>query len=56
MWNPILKFVLKVLTLVNGWVLFQFLSVEDKEVIESQYWILGVGSLVLGRWHVGFDP
>lgn len=47
-WKPLLKSVPKVLTLVNGWVLFQILSIEDREAFESQYWILGLGSLVLG--------
>lgn len=44
------------MTLVNGWVLFQFLYEEDREIIEGQYWVLGQGSLVLRSWHVGFNP
>ena len=52
----LLKSILKVVMLINGWVLFQFFSVEDKVIIESQYWILGLDPLVLGRWFVGFDP
>ena len=37
-------------------VFFYFLSEEDRESIEGRYWMLGLGSLVLCRWHVGFDP
>lgn len=35
--------------------LFQFLSTEDRDIIESRYWIMGEGSLVLKRWYAGFD-
>ena len=55
-WKPILKFVPKVLSLVNGWVLFQFLYEEDRLIIKGQYWVISQGSLVLSHWQVGFDP
>ena len=46
-WKPILKTVPKVVMLINGWVPFQFLTVDDRTTIESQYQILGLGYLVL---------
>ena len=55
-WKPILKAVPRVLSLVNGWTLFQFLMEEDRAIVENRYWIIGEGSLVLKRWHLGFEP
>ena len=55
-WKPLLKFVPRVILLANRWIIFQFLSEEDRMVIESQFLAIGHGSLVLERWHVGFDP
>ena len=46
-WKPILKTIPKVVMLINGWVPFQFLTIDDKTTIESQYQILGLGYLVL---------
>ena len=46
-WKSILKIVPKVVMLINGWVPFQFLTVDDRTTIESQYQILGLGYLVL---------
>ena len=42
--------------LVNGWVVFHFLSEEDKRAIEGWFWVIGRGYLVLVRWKVDFDP
>ena len=48
-WKSLLISVPKVLTLVNGWTMFQFLTIKDCATVESRYWILGEGSLVLKR-------
>ena len=42
--------------MVNGWIVFHFLFEEDRKVIEGKFSVLGMGSLVFSRWHVGFDP
>ena len=36
----------RVLILLNGWLVFQFLSVEDCNDIENHFWVLGEGALV----------
>ena len=54
--KPFLKSVSRVILLANRWIIFQFLSEEDRLVIEIQFCVIGHGSLVLERWHVGFDP
>ena len=36
-WKPLLKLVPKVLSLVNGWFMFQFMMVEDCDIIAAQY-------------------
>lgn len=42
--------------LSNGWILFHFLSVEDRDAIESRFWVIGRGLLVLSKWYPSFDP
>ena len=32
------------------------MSEEDMYVIEERSWVIGHGSQVMKRWHVGFDP
>lgn len=55
-WKGVVNNIPRILQLSNGWLLFLFLSKEDRMVVESRYWILGMGSLVLDRWHTAFDP
>ena len=46
-WNPFLKYVPRVILLANRCIIFQLLSEEDRWVIESQFWVVGHGLLVL---------
>ena len=55
-WKPLIKSISRVILVANHWIIFQFLSEEDREIIEIHFWVIGQGSLVLGGWHVGFDP
>lgn len=45
-----------VMLLDGAWIIFHFLSKDDRRVVEERFWVIGHGSLVLKRWHVGFDP
>ena len=55
-WKPILEYTPLFSTLVNGWYIFHFLSIKDRESISNRPWLLGRGSLVLQQWSVGFNP
>ena len=55
-WKSFIQKILRVLTLVNSWFMFHFLSEEDRKVVEEWLWVFGKGSLVLSRWNVHFDP
>lgn len=36
--------------------MFQFLTEDERASIEQRFWVFSIGSLVLKRWHNGFDP
>ena len=55
-WKSFLTNIPRVMTLINGWVVFHFLLVEDREPIERHFWVINMGSLVLAPWTFGFDP
>ena len=42
--------------LSNGWIVFVFLEAQHATLILETIWRMGLGSLVLGRWHTHFDP
>ena len=42
--------------LARGWIVFVFLEDSHATTILNSLWCSGVGSLVLDRWHVNFDP
>ena len=39
-WKPLIKKILQVLLLVNGWIISQFLFEEDKKVIRENVWVI----------------
>ena len=55
-WKPLTVNLHRVLNLVDGLLVFKFLSVEGCKAIESMLWVLGEGSLVLSCWNSNFDP
>ena len=55
-WKPFIQNIPRVLSLVNGWFIFHFMSEEDSKAVEERFWVHGKGSLVLSRWNVHFDP
>jgi len=55
-WKPILHYAPLFSTLINGWYIFHFLSVKDRECISTCPWLIGRGSMVLHRWSTGFNP
>ena len=56
-WKPLNKMVLRVLMLMNDQFCFIFLLVEDQKIlIEDRFWVIEYGTLVLLRWHSGFNP
>ena len=55
-WKLVIRYIPQVVLLANGWIIFQFLYEEDRQIINRHLWVIGQGSLVLSRWHVGFDP
>ena len=44
--QPLIIYVLRVTMLVNGWVVFHFLSQVSLQKILNMYWIIDKGSLV----------
>lgn len=55
-WKPYIQNTSRVLLSAKGWIVFKFLSKDNRQNIEICFWVLGMGSLVLTRWHSGFDP
>ena len=39
-----------------GWIVFVFLEDSHATTVLNSLWHIGVGYLVLDRWHVNFDP
>jgi len=54
-WKPVLNYTPLFSTLVKGWYIFHFISVKDRETISAGTWLIGRGSIVLTRWHPGFN-
>ena len=52
-WKPFNSNIIRVMTLVNGLVIFHFVSVEDKGLLV--YWVIDKGLLVLAHWTFDFD-
>ena len=42
--------------LTNRWLVFVFIEASDASLILQNLWPVMDGSLVLNRWHSGFDP
>ena len=42
--------------LANRWLVFVFIEASDASLILQNLWPVMDGSLVLNRWHLGFDP
>ena len=55
-WKPLIKSIPRVILVANRWIISQFLSEEERAIIESQFWVIGQVSLVIGCWNVKFDP
>jgi len=55
-WYPLLKFTPLFSTLTNGWYIFHFLTVKQREDVEKIPWLIGRGSMVLQRWTPNFNP
>jgi len=55
-WKPILHYSPLFSTLINGWYIFHFLTIKDRERITAGPWLIGRGSLVLHKWSTGFNP
>ena len=55
-WKPILTYIPTISLLAKGWIVFMFMEEEHASVIRDSLWRIGKGSLVLGIWHVHFDP
>ena len=54
-WNPLIKTVPRDLMIMNDWICFHFLLAEDRMKIEERFRVIEKGSLVLTRWHIGFN-
>ena len=55
-WKPILTYIPTISMLAKGWIFFVFMEEEHTSVILDSLWRIGKGYLVLGRWHVHFEP
>ena len=55
-WKPLLNYVPTISLLVRGWIVFVFLEDGHATSVLNRLWRVGMGSLVLDRWHVHFDP
>ena len=55
-WNPLINYVPNIIILTNSWVVFLFLESKDAQNMLDRLWVINYGSLVLDKWHLGFDP
>jgi hypothetical protein len=55
-WKHFLGYFPRYVTLMKGWVCFQFMKETDLQSVLDRAWLFGKGSLVLQRWHVAFNP
>ena len=55
-WKPLLTYITTIILLSNSWIVFVFLDAAHASLILEKIWRIGLGSLVLGRWHSHFDP
>ena len=52
----IINYVPTISLLANNWVVIEFIDAVDASCILGNLWTVSKGSLVLSRWHFGFDP
>ena len=55
-WKPLLTYIPTISLLANGWIVSVFLEVDHALLVLDSTSRVGLGSLVLGRWHAHFDP
>ena len=55
-WKPIIHYVPSITLLANNWLVFVFLKESDASLILENLWPVLEGSVVLKKWHSGFDP
>ena len=55
-WKPLIHYVPSISLLANKWLVFVFIEESDASLILEKLWLVFDGSLVLKRWHSGFDP
>jgi hypothetical protein len=52
----LLGYVPETFILLKGWFCFIFRNSEDVERVLQKVWLVNDGSLMLSRWHLGFNP
>ena len=55
-WKPLIHYVPSISLLANNWLVFVFLEESDASLILENLWPVLEGSVVLKKWHSGFDP
>ena len=55
-WKPLIHYVPTISLLANRWLVFVFIEAYDASLILHNLWPVMDGSLVLNRWHSGFEP
>ena len=55
-WKPLIHYVPSISLPANRWLVFVFIEESDASLILDKLWPVLDGSLVLKKWHLGFDP
>ena len=55
-WKPLIHYVRSISLLANKSLVFVFLEESDASLILDKLWSVIEGSVVLKKWHSGFDP
>ena len=55
-WKPLIHYVPSISLPANRWLVFVFLEESDVSLILDKLWLVLEGSIVLKKWHLGFDP
>ena len=55
-WTPLIHYAPSISLLENRWLVFVFIEESDASLILDKLWPILDGSLVLKKWHSGFDP